>query len=243
MRSTVVPIHNDELSQPSMVERQKSFNDSIKQTIGNHSKAAADMIIQKPTEDKDIYHTIFFDVDDHSEDLMVQEFDPDDLPMVMSFHDDVRNLDAPCVAFTDTLLGADVTLPSADGHVQCKVKRRKVDPETNMLLGTYNSNPVLDTQVYEVELPDGTYSDYSANVLIENIMASVDDNGLTSLILDDIIDHRFNPECVDESEGWYETPQGAKKRRITTRGCDINVLWKDGTSSWIPLKDMKEANP
>ena len=48
---------------------------------------------------------------------------------------------------------------------------------------------------------------------------------------------------MKESEGWYVTPQGARKRRITTRGYDINVLWKDGTSSWIPLKDMKESNP
>ena len=30
---------------------------------------------------------------------------------------------------------------------------------------------------------------------------------------------------------------------ITTRGCDINVSWIDGTTWWIPLKDMKEANP
>ena len=74
-------------------------------------------------------------------------------------------------------------------------------------------------------------------------MASVDDNGQTSLFIDEIIGHRFTPECVNEDEGWYTTPQGAKKRVITTKGCDINVSWKDGTSSWIPLKDMKEANP
>lgn len=243
MRSTVVPIHGDELLQPSLVERQQSFTKSVDKYIGNHSKAAPNMITQKPSDDKDIYHTLFFDIDDHSEDLLVQEFDPDDLPVVMPLHDDIKNLDAPCAEFTDSLIGADVTLPSADGQVRGKVKRRKIDQESNMLLGTYNSNPVLDTRIYEVELPDGTYNDYSANVLIENIMANVDDNGQTSLLLDDIIGHRYNPDCLQESEGWYETPQGAKKRRITTRGCDINVLWKDGTSSWIPLKDMKEANP
>ena len=92
-------------------------------------------------------------------------------------------------------------------------------------------------------MPDGTYNDYSANVLIENIMSSVDDNGQTSMILEDIIGHRFNPDCISESDGWYTTPQGSKRRKITTHGCDINVQWSDGTSTWIPLKDMKEANP
>lgn len=56
-------------------------------------------------------------------------------------------------------------------------------------------------------------------------MAGVDDNGQTAILLDDIIGHCFNPECIDESEGWYTTPQGSKKRRINTRVCDINVLY------------------
>ena len=206
MRSTVVSIPDDELSHPPLMERQQSFTASIEQSIGNYSKLASDIIAQRPTDDKDIYHTIFFDVDDHSEDLMVQEFDPDDLPVVMPCHDDIRNLDAPCAAFADALIGADVTLPSANGQVTGNVKRRKIDPETNMLLGTYNTNPILDTRVYEVELPDGTYSNYSANVLIENIMTNVDDNGQTSLMMDDIIGHRFNSDCVDPSDGWYDPP-------------------------------------
>lgn len=140
-------------------------------------------------------------------------------------------------------MGAKVAVPSSEGFVTGTVKRRKIDPSSRMLVGTHSDNPILDTCVYEVEMPDGTYSDYAANVLIENIMASVDDNGHTSMLLDDIIGHRFSSNCLAENDGWYTTPQGAKRRVITTRGCDLNVLWKDGTSSWIPLKDMKEANP
>ena len=173
MRSTVVPVSKEDLSQLPTQERQRSFNEAIEQSIGNHSKAAAYMISQKPSDDKDIYHTVFFDVDDHTEDLVVQELDPDDLPVVMPYHDDIKNLDAPCAAFTDNLIGADVALPSSCGTIQGKVKRRKVDPDTNLLVGTHHNNPILDTRVYEVQLPDGTYGDYSANVLIENIMADV----------------------------------------------------------------------
>ena len=133
-----------------------------------------------------------FDVDDHTEDLFVQELEPDDLPVIIPYHDDINHLDAPCAAFTDTLIGADVMLPSSCGSVKGKVKRRKGDPETNLLVGTQHNNPILDTRVYEVQLPDGTYNDYSANVLIENIMAEVDDDGKTALILEDMIGHRFN---------------------------------------------------
>ena len=76
-----------------------------------------------------------------------------------------------------------------------------------MLLGTSHPYPLLDTRMYEVELQDGTDSDYSANVLIENIMNSADDNGQTSLFLDEIVRHRFNKNSVPEGEGWYTTPQ------------------------------------
>lgn len=148
---------------------------------------------------------------------MVQELDPDDLPVVMPYHDDVGNLDAPCASFVDNLSGASVDLPGPRGQVHGKVKRRKVDPEINLLVGTHNDNPILDTRVYEVELPGGTYSDYSANILTKNIMAGVDDNGQTALLLDDIIGQRFKADCVAESDRWYETPQGSKKRKITTR--------------------------
>ena len=60
MRSTVVPTSKEDLSQLPTQERQKSFNEAIEQSIGNHSKAAAYMISQKPSDDKDIYHTVFF---------------------------------------------------------------------------------------------------------------------------------------------------------------------------------------
>ena len=36
---------------------------------------------------------------------------------------------------------------------------------------------------------------------------------------------------------------GKRCRRITTKGWEIQVLWEDGSSSWIPLNEIKEANP
>ena len=192
MRSTVVALNKDELSSLPVIERQTSFTNEIENAFGNYSKEASTLMTQKPLDDKDIYHNLLFDIDDHSEDLLVQEVDPNDLPVVMPYHDDVRSLDAPCTSLDDTLLRAEVTLPTSDGYVNGKVKRRKVDPLINLLQGTYHDNPILDSRVYEVEMPDGTYNE---------------------------------------------------RRRITTRGYDLNILWTDGTTSWIPLKDMKESKP
>jgi hypothetical protein len=36
---------------------------------------------------------------------------------------------------------------------------------------------------------------------------------------------------------------GTQMPRMTTKGWKLLVRWKDGTSNWIPLKDLKESNP
>ena len=30
---------------------------------------------------------------------------------------------------------------------------------------------------------------------------------------------------------------------ITTKGWDLLVSWKDGSRSWLPMKDLKESHP
>jgi hypothetical protein len=39
------------------------------------------------------------------------------------------------------------------------------------------TNPILDTRVFEVQFLDGTINEYATNVIAENILAMVDDDG------------------------------------------------------------------
>ena len=36
---------------------------------------------------------------------------------------------------------------------------------------------------------------------------------------------------------------GHKRLQCTTKGWKLLVEWKDGQSTWVPLKDLKESNP
>jgi hypothetical protein len=49
-------------------------------------------------------------------------------------------------------------------------------------LYTPNSNPILDTGVYEVTFPDCHVDEYAANIIIENMYQQVDSDGNTHLI-------------------------------------------------------------
>ena len=58
------------------------------------------------------------------------------------------------------------------------------------LIGTANDNTILDTREYKVEFGDGSYNEYSANVLIENLYSQVDEEGRSHLIFKAITHHR-----------------------------------------------------
>jgi Reverse transcriptase (RNA-dependent DNA polymerase). len=123
-----------------------------------------------------------------------------------------------------------------------KVLRRSRN-EDGEIVGTHNENPLMNTLVYDVEFPDGEVREYSANILAENMYAQVDADGHTHTMLDSIIDYSKNGNAVSKEDGYVITKRGRKRRRMTTAGWMLNVLWKDGSEQWIPLAIMKESHP
>ena len=121
------------------------------------------------------------------------------------------------------------------------VKRaRGIDGE---YIGHSHSNPLFDTRQYEVEFTDGTTEKYAANVIAENMFAQVDDEGNMFQLLDEIIDHKRDGTAVDIANGTVTSANGNVKPRITMQGWWLLVMWKDKSTSWVKLKDLKAAYP
>lgn len=103
---------------------------------------------------------------------------------------------------------------------------------------------MLDSRVYEVEFPDGSYAEYASNILTENLYSQIDDDSYSYSLLSNIIDHQRDDKiALPIAQGTYISRNGSTKRRITTKGWKLQVEWKDGTTSWIPLNVIKESNP
>ena len=129
-----------------------------------------------------------------------------------------------------------------DGALQhATVKRRKLDKD-GVPIGTENKNPILDTRLYEVEFVDGTTEAITANVIAENLLAQVDAEGHRQLLLDEIIDHRTTSSAISKSNGFTTSTNGQRRRKLTTRGWELCVIWKDGSTDWVALKDLKESS-
>jgi hypothetical protein len=134
----------------------------------------------------------------------------------------------------------DPELPPEQAHV----KRRAIDHEGRPIGQAHpTNNPLLDSRVYEVEYDDGFTEAVAANILAENILAQVDEDGFRRLMLDEIVDHRIKPDAIPRSQGTYTTASGTTRRVHTTQGWELFVSWKDSSATWVALKDLKESYP
>jgi hypothetical protein len=61
-------------------------------------------------------------------------------------------------------------------------------------------------------------------------------------LMEGITDHRTDGHAVDPAERYIKHGSN-KKVRQTTKSWNLCVKWKDGTTSWERLADLKESNP
>ena len=143
----------------------------------------------------------------------------------------------------DTYLQMELAMPrESDGPEYARVTKRLKDAK-GLPIGTANDNPILDTRMYEVEYLDGYKQSLAANVIAMNMFAQVDAEGNRHVLFDQIIDHRTDGTNIKLSNSFITSGNGGKRRVETTKGWEILVQWKDGSSTWEAFKDMKECYP
>ena len=153
-------------------------------------------------------------------------------------------LEADNISKYDVYIDAEVMLLKDGEHMQAvRVIGQSRDKEWKTI-GTFNQNPILNTKVYDVIFPDGSISQYAANIIAENIYSQIDEDGYRyQLLLKCILDHCKGGRAVPKSEGYVVSKNRNKARKQTTKGWYFKVKWRDGTDSWVALKDLQESNP
>jgi hypothetical protein len=59
----------------------------------------------------------------------------------------------------------------------------------------------------------------------------------------EIFNHRRNKNVLDKADAYRVLSNGTRTPKKSTVGWDVEIEWKDGTTSWIPLKELKETSP
>ena len=231
VRSSVRPLSVSDENSTEVHSNMESFTKEMNSLIGNNAPST----MQSHSNYSDNPYENIFPPD---------QFDDENIEFFshQNDHNDENLNDAPITQERDEHIGIELMLPVSGELKRGKVMSRKRS-STGHLIGTSNPNPILDTRIYEVQFDNGTYADYSTNVIMENLYTQADEYGNTTKIFKGISNHRSTPDAIPKSDGWVTLNGNLRKRRVTTKGWDLLVDWVDGTQSWIPLHQIKKSNP
>ena len=245
-RSTVTEVTvTDVMYTATLTLQQKEFDDAIKRLIGDKI-ADRDLTIDVnelfPPIDAmdDLLNDLFVEPDLHESGGTHAPFLPVD--DTNSIHGDTMDDVDDLHDSLDEYVNAQVRLPRGEGYEFGTVLRRKRNHNGDAI-GTRNPNPILDTRAYEVEFADGSLETYHTNLIAENIYSQVDDEGRSFVLLSEIVDHRKEPTAIAIEDAYITLKSGQRRLKPTTKGWKLEVAWKDGSTSWVLLKDLKESFP
>jgi hypothetical protein len=143
----------------------------------------------------------------------------------------------------DRIINAEVQLQLGNQLSLDKVVRRALRPD-DVTTGSYADNPMLNSIVYEVEFPDGQTKEYAANMIAENMLSQVDSDRYSTTLMQGFVDYKKDDStAISKADKWVITARGQRRLRKSTVGWKMLVQWRDGSETWIPLKDMKESHP
>ncbi len=80
-------------------------------------------------------------------------------------------------------------------------------------------------------------------MIADKMYTQVEDECNMFQLLDEIIDHKKDDMAIDIANGTVTLASGNVKPKITTQGWQLLLLWKDKSTSWVMLKDLKASNP
>ena len=92
--------------------------------------------------------------------------------------------------------------------------------------------------------------DISKNTLLTQLLkisvySQVDTEGNEFILLQEICNHRKDGLAVAKDDMFVQHMRGGSNavHRRSTKGWQLLVQWKDRSTSWTLLKDLKESNP
>ena len=83
----------------------------------------------------------------------------------------------------------------------------------------------------------------AANLIAENLFAQVDEEDNHSVLFDEILEVRTDVTQVLQQDAFVTTSSGTQHQVITTKSWEINLKWKDESTTWNKLKDITDSYP
>jgi hypothetical protein len=175
------------------------------------------------------------------------DFEAEDLTPDPTYFDDANIIDPDygnaeiTPEMDNNYLTAELMLPRGGTMVKGRVSAPKRDRDDNPV-GLANSNPILDTGSYIIDSDDGDQTELTTNLIAESLFSQCDPDGNQYVLLDEIVDHRRIPTAIKLADQKVIPANRRTYLKRSTIGWQICCQWKDGSSSWENLSDLKESH-
>jgi hypothetical protein len=221
------------------VVREDYLNDDVKLEIERFDRSVEDRLSDQN-----------FMIHDHQTGFYIQD-EPHDDASTTTREEDYGDMDLPDVpdaddvddGLMDKYLNAELIFDVGTGHERRGRVVKRAKGTSGEPIGRAHANPLFDTREYVVEFTDGSSENYFANVIAECMYAQIDSEGNQYQLLSEITDHRSDHSAIQIADGFTTSRNGNRVPKATTRGWSLLVSWKDGSSDWMPLKDLKDSYP
>lgn len=71
--------------------------------------------------------------------------------------------------------------------------------------GSYNTNPRLNSVIYDVSFLNGVVNQYTTNTIVEALYSTVDDDGHSKAVLDYVLYHAKNDKFISKTDKYIHT--------------------------------------
>ena len=103
-----------------------------------------------------------------------------------------------------------------------------------------NKNPIVDTKVHDIKLPDGFCQPVAANLIAENLFAKVNQEEKSQKLINMIIDVRKTDKAVKDKHAFDISSNGTKQQKVTTQVWEVFIQWRYRKTTWNTIKDVKD---
>ena len=237
-RSTVRPLLPDELKSETEKEARLQFTQTIGTVYKDYDPETLNIFdndeLMEPSTSN-----VRFDGAGDNDDANADSANENDNEKTNDTIDEQSDNDK--VRGPDMFQNAEIFLPHGDRYEIARVIGRKRDSDGNFV-GRAHKNPILDSRKFIVRFPDGDEKDISYNLLAEHLFSQVDSEGNQYRLFSGIVNHRRTKAALDKADQYRILDNGRRIKKKTTAGWDLEIEWKDGSTSWVPLKELKETN-
>ena len=129
---------------------------------------------------------------------------------------------------TNHLIHAEVNPPEGEKIQGAKVIGRTKDPYGDNF-GKCNDNPLFNSMLYDIEIPDGEIKEHSSNIIAEKMYVQADDEGYVQNTMEAILDYKRDASAVDKEDMYIKNNYGQLRIQTTTLGRKLLVQRKNRT--------------